>query len=63
MKKLNISEINTKTFLCRRCGRKLKNPEAQERGMGYICYQKFMEENKRSRLFQLSSLQKESNNL
>lgn len=25
---------------CLRCGRKLKNPEARERGYGNICYKK-----------------------
>lgn len=37
--------------ICRRCGRKLKSVEAQERGMGYVCYKKYLAETNRKKLF------------
>jgi len=36
--------------VCRRCGRKLKKPEARERGFGDICWTKYNSELRR-RLF------------
>lgn len=30
---------------CKRCGRKLKNPEAIKLGMGKTCFKKYMSEN------------------
>lgn len=44
------------THLCRRCGRKLRSEEAKQRGMGYVCYQKWMAEGKKQKLFKISSL-------
>lgn len=37
--------------ICLRCGRKLKTPEARERGMGKICWEKSHVEKERRRLF------------
>lgn len=37
--------------ICKRCGRKLKNPESIEVGFGKICYQKFMAESLLKPLF------------
>lgn len=34
-----VEDVND-TFICRRCGRKLKTPEARDRGMGKICWEK-----------------------
>lgn len=51
------------THLCRRCGRKLRSEEAKKRGMGYICYQKYMAENKKKKLFMISSLQSTKNSV
>lgn len=45
------------THICRRCGRKLRSEEAKQRGMGYVCYQKWMLENNKKKLFTISSLQ------
>ena len=45
------------THLCRRCGRKLRSDEAKQRGMGYVCYQKWRAETKKKKLFTISSLQ------
>lgn len=45
------------THLCRRCGRKLRSEEAKKKGMGPVCYQKWMAENKKKKLFTISSLQ------
>lgn len=45
------------THICRRCGRKLRSEEAKQRGMGYICYQKWMAEDNHKKLFRVSSLQ------
>ena len=36
---------------CLRCGRKLKNPQARERGYGMICYGKLSREDLHRRLF------------
>lgn len=44
------------THICRRCGRKLRSEEAKQRGMGYVCYQKHLAENKKKKLFTISSL-------
>lgn len=45
------------THICRRCGRKLRSEEAKQRGMGYVCYQKWMAEDNHKKLFRVSSLQ------
>lgn len=45
------------TYICRRCGRKLRTPESQILGMGPTCYVKWKEENQKKKLFQISSLQ------
>lgn len=37
-------QSQTNNGLCRRCGRKLKDPISIERGFGEICYQKHMSE-------------------
>lgn len=36
---------------CKRCGRKLKNEQAKQLGMGAICYRKYMSANKYKPLF------------
>lgn len=40
-----------KNLKCRRCGRKLKNPESIEIGFGVICYQKYQNRKKLIPLF------------
>lgn len=42
---------NSRMGICKRCGRKLKNPESMEVGFGKICYQKFMAESLLKPLF------------
>jgi hypothetical protein len=44
------------THICRRCGRKLRSPEAKERGMGPVCYQKWIAEDNHKKLFNVPSL-------
>ena len=44
------------THICRRCGRKLRSEEAKQRGMGYVCYQKWIAEDTHKKLFRISSL-------
>ena len=44
-------EIVRKSNICRRCGRKLKNPESIELGFGNTCYKKFMAESNHKPLF------------
>ena len=36
---------------CLRCGRKLKNPKAREKGFGAICERKIKQEENAKRLF------------
>ena len=40
---------------CRRCGRKLKNPEAIALGFGVTCYKKFLSQPKLKPLFTVKS--------
>lgn len=44
------------THICRRCGRKLRSDEAKQRGMGYVCYQKWMAEERKKKLFTVTPL-------
>ena len=37
---------------CIRCGRRLKTPEARERGMGKICAEKYKEKEAKKKLFE-----------
>lgn len=46
-------EIIGKSRLCRRCRRKLKNPESIELGFGNTCYKKFMAESNYKPLFEM----------
>ena len=43
---------NQKVPICRRCRRRLKTPEAIERGMGKVCYQKSQTSEVKKPLFQ-----------
>lgn len=45
-----IKEGNLK---CKRCGRKLKNPESIELGFGTVCYQKYQNRKKLIPLFKM----------
>lgn len=45
------TQENSRMDICKRCGRKLKNPESMEVGFGKICYQKFMAESLLKPLF------------
>ncbi len=38
---------------CGRCGRKLKNEESKERGLGPVCYAKLKNIKKSTRLFEV----------
>lgn len=44
------------THICRRCGRKLRSEEAKQKGMGPVCYKKWMAEDNHKKLFRVSSL-------
>jgi hypothetical protein len=44
-------EKSSRMDICKRCGRKLKNPESIEVGFGKVCYQKFMAESSLKPLF------------
>lgn len=44
------------THICRRCGRKLRSEEAKQRGMGQVCYRKWMAEDNHKKLFRVRSL-------
>lgn len=55
--------IPEQTHICRRCGRKLRSEEAKQRGMGTVCYRKWLSENKKKKLFTISSLQSTKNNV
>lgn len=46
-------EIIRKSNICRRCGKKLKNPESIELGFGHACYKKFMAESNYKPLFEV----------
>ena len=45
--------------ICKRCGRKLKNPESIELGFGIVCYKKFMAESLLQPLFKMNEEVKE----
>ncbi|MCK9444590.1 MAG: DUF6011 domain-containing protein [Tissierellaceae bacterium] len=51
-------EKSSRMDICKRCGRKLKNPESIEMGFGKICYQKFMAESLLKPLFVISKKEK-----
>lgn len=44
------------THICRRCGRKLKSPEAIALGFGATCYKKFLEQPKLKPLFTVKKI-------
>jgi hypothetical protein len=52
--------IRRKSNLCRRCGRKLKNPKSIELGFGSICYKKFMAESNYKPLFEVRKNERET---
>ena len=53
-----VSQNSSKsTHLCRRCGRKLKSESSKERGMGEVCYNKWLIEDNHKKLFSSPSLQ------
>lgn len=51
---LNYStQESSRMDICKRCGRKLKNPESIEIGFGAICYKRFMAESLLKPLFEV----------
>ena len=46
-------ETVRKSNICRRCGKKLKNPKSIELGFGNTCYKKFMAESNYKPLFEV----------
>jgi hypothetical protein len=50
-------KTSDQTYLCRRCGRKLKSIESQERGMGITCYNKWYNKQEHKILFTVNTLQ------
>lgn len=61
--KSTISEYlpKEKSLKCKRCGRKLKNPESIELGFGVICYQKYQNRKKLIPLFTLPKQEEQMN--
>ena len=47
---------SNQTHLCRRCGRKLRSDVSKERGMGEVCYNKWLIEDNHKKLFSSPSL-------
>jgi hypothetical protein len=45
--------IEYKSNICRRCGRKLKTPASVEIGFGAVCYKRFMAESLLKPLFEV----------
>ena len=43
---------DTKQTTCKRCGRKLRNPQAIELGMGSVCWRKFQLESNHKKLWE-----------
>ena len=58
----NNINIEYKSNICKRCGRKLKNPESIEIGFGATCYKKFMAESLLKPLFKASRGEVEDEN-
>ena len=58
----NIALEDRKSLKCKRCGRKLKNPESIELGFGVICYQKYQNRKKLIPLFKIPK-QKEADEM
>lgn len=52
---------NEESLKCRRCGRRLKNPESMEIGFGVICYQKYQNRKKLIPLFTLPKQEEQMN--
>ena len=48
-----IHYVVAKVPICKRCHRKLKTPEAIERGMGAVCWKKYQKSVENRRLFSL----------
>jgi len=48
---------------CRRCGRKLKSRESRLVGFGPVCYRKYLESQRKSRLFELKVYKKDKNSI
>ena len=40
-----------KQTTCKRCGRKLRNPQAIELGIGSVCWKKYQQENNHEKLW------------
>lgn len=53
-------ETVRKSNICRRCGRKLKNPKSIELGFGSACYKKFMAESNHKPLFEMRKREPET---
>lgn len=49
----NMVEKNKAITICRRCGRRLKDPKSIELGFGITCYKKHLAEIPQKRLFNL----------
>ena len=59
---VNQNSLN-QTHFCRRCGRKLRSDVSKERGMGEVCYNKWLIEDNHKKLFSSSSLQTSHKNI
>ena len=52
---------DTKQTTCKRCGRKLHNPQAIEIGMGMVCWRKYQTENNHKSLWNTGGAKDEKN--
>ena len=52
---------DTKQTTCKRCGRKLHNPQAIEIGMGMVCWRKYQNENNHKSLWNTGGAKDEKN--
>ena len=46
-----LTQESSRMDICKRCGRKLTNPESIEIGFGTVCYKKYMTESLLKPLF------------
>lgn len=49
----SLEPTKENSLKCKRCGRKLKNPESMELGFGVVCYQKYLNRKKLIPLFKM----------
>lgn len=56
-----MEEDKKEVLYCKRCGRKLKSPEAKQRGMGKVCWEKSQHDPTKRLFYQKESAKHEDN--